>query len=395
MIPVALRILHWLVLLLALMPFLYYFLCLFAATRFARRNRLPCASVSGPLPPISILKPVRGADRGAYDNFRSFCTLDYPSYEVLFCVGDTGEPAVPIIEQLIRETPGRSIRVLVGAEALGVNDKLNKLCRLVREARYDLLVMSDSDTRVDPSYLRVTAGAFADPGVGAATMIFRSDVDGSLVSCLDSLGAGTDFWANTILHAQLQGGLRTTHGATMAVRRSLLLQAGGWESRVNHHSDDHWLGQAIASLGHGVALLPSALWMVYPAQSFRSYLRHELLRYIRIRTTVPWGYAGFALTHGLPWALAAAFVAPSLAVAASYLLAYLFLRSWMVWWIGSRVLGDPLVPRIWWLAPLRDALAFCVWLAAFFTNRIERRGLRFRSLKGGRLVPIPPPSEDA
>ncbi len=393
--PVSHPVLQWFILLLALTPLLYYSLCLFAASRFLRRKRFPADPPSGSLPPISILKPVRGIDRCAYENFRSFCSLDYPSYEVFFCVGSPDEPAVPIIQRLIRENPGRSIRLLVGVEALGLNDKLNKLCRLVREARHDLLVMSDSDTRADSAYLRAIAAAFADPQVGAATMLFRSDVDGSLVSSLDCLGAGNDFWANTILLDWLQGGLRITHGATMAVRRSLLLQAGGWESRVNHHSDDHWLGGAVASLGYRVALLPSALWMVYPSQSFRSYLRHELLRYIRIRTTVPWGYAGFLFTHGLPWALAAAFASPTAAIAVAYVAAYLFLRSLMVCWIGARVLGDPVIARIWWLAPVRDAVAFCLWLAGFFTDRIERRGLRFRSLKGGRLVAVPPRSEDA
>jgi ceramide glucosyltransferase len=377
--------LRWAVLVLALGPFAYYLFCIAAALLFQRR---PAGSRPDFLPPISILKPVRGLDRDAYENFASYCRVDYPQYELLFCVDDPRDSAVPVIERVIRDHPQVAARLLVGAEPLGVNPKLNKLCGLVREARYDLLVMTDSDVRVEPGYLRSIARAFADPSVGAATVVFRNDVDGSLVGYLDALGAGVDFWANTLLARHVEGGLRFTHGATMAVRHQLLAELGGWESRVNYHSDDQWLGQQTARSGHQVAIIPDPIWMVYPSQSFRDYLRHEALRMIRIRTTRPVAYFGLLFTQGLSWSLAAAAISPSLTIAAGYLTGYTLLRGLMLWAVGSKVLHDPAVGKAWHLAPVRDAVASYVWLAGYFSNRIVRRGIEFRSLKGGRLEPI-------
>ena len=387
-----LNALRWGFLLLACSPLIYYLLCMAAAARYLRRTRRWKPQEPVFEPPISILKPVRGTDRNALENFRSHCSLDYPNYELVFCVEGSDAPAVPLIRELVTSHPRCQIRLLIGAEELGVNPKVNKLVRLVREARYDLLVMTDSDVRVEPNYLRSIARAFSNPNVGAATVLFRSDVDGSVVSSMDAIGSSTDFWASTLVARHVEDGLRFTHGATMAVRRELLGEIGGWESRVNHHSDDHWLGEQVAARGHRVALIPEPIWMVYPTQTLREHLRHEALRLIRIRSTRPWGYFGLLFTQGLPWAVAAATVSPSLTIAGAYLGAYLALRSLMVWVVGVKVLDDPVARRKWWLAPLRDAVGFYAWVAGFFSSRIIRRGIEFRSLEGGRLVRIEPRS---
>lgn len=387
-----LELFRWLVLVLACAPFVYYLMCVVAAARFLRRAGRRNQSANDFAPPISILKPVRGLDRNALENFRSYCSLDYPDYELVFCVEGSDAPAVPLICDLVARHPRCKIRLLTDTEPLGVNPKVNKLARLVREARYDLLVMTDSDVRVEPGYLRSIARVFANPKVGAATVLFRSDVDGSLVSILDCIGSSCDFWASTLVSRHVEDGLRFTHGATMAVRRALLAEIGGWESRVNHHSDDHWLGEQVAARGYKVALIDDPIWMVYPSQTLAEHLRHEALRLIRIRSVRPWGYFGLLATQGLFWALAAMAVAPSAAIAAAYLVTYLTLRSLMVWVIGVQVLRDPVMRRKWWLAPLRDAVGFYVWLMGFFSNRIVRRGIEFRSLEGGRLVRIEPRS---
>src|SRR6266852_4928305 len=134
------------VLVLALGPFIYYALTLWAGILHFRRKKQGLSSTrSDYTPPVSILKPVRGLDREAYENFASFCRLDYPEYEILFCVSDAEDPVVGVIERLRRDFPGRNIRLLVGAPQIGTSSKVNKLCRLTREANYDLVVISDSD----------------------------------------------------------------------------------------------------------------------------------------------------------------------------------------------------------------------------------------------------------
>ncbi|MCL6480367.1 MAG: glycosyltransferase [Firmicutes bacterium] len=384
-------LLRWTILIAALAPLVYYLLVLWAARRFERSLR--AARPAAPFtPPISVLKPIRGLDRNAYKNFASFCQLDYPVYEVLFCASDPEDPAVPVVEQVMRDFPQVPIRLLIGAEPVGVNDRINKLCRLVREARYDLLVITDSDVRAEPGFLHAFAAAFRDARTGAAMMLFRSDVEDSLVSRLDGLGVGNDFWSSALVAVWLEGGPRFIHGAAMAARRDRLAEIGGFEAMAHHQLDDFLLGHRMARAGHRVALIPPAFWMVYASADWREYLRHELMRYVRFRHVRPLGYAGILFTYGLPWSLAAMAAAPSASVGLAYLIAYVLLRYASVWAVGVGVLDDPAVRRSWWLAPLRDAVAFPIWLAGFASRRFRWRGLEFRVEKGGRLVPVTAPT---
>src|SRR5262249_40306501 len=147
--------------LLAMAPFVYYLVAIFAALRFFGKKVLPQAFT----PPVSLLKPVHDVDFASYENFKSFCTLDYPEFEILFCVNEMNDPAVPIIERLKREFPGRRIEVFSGAEQIGSNRKVNNLMLLTQKARYEILAQSDGDVRVAPNYLREVVAPFADPNV--------------------------------------------------------------------------------------------------------------------------------------------------------------------------------------------------------------------------------------
>lgn len=144
------------------------------------------------MPPASIIKPVRGVDHEAYQNFASFCSLDYPEYEIVFAVADKGDPVIPIIEKLRADFPRRSIRLITNVPQLGTNEKINNLCQLAQKAKYDLLVMSDSDVRVETDYLRAVVAPFADPEVGAVTALYKSLSAGNLASKLDALSMYMD-----------------------------------------------------------------------------------------------------------------------------------------------------------------------------------------------------------
>src|SRR6266480_890366 len=166
------------VLLLALAPLGYYVLATVAALQFfgrARARQLPNFT-----PPVSVLKPVLGLDFGSYENFASCCRQDYPDYEILFAVNDDGDPAVPMIRQIIAEFPERKIRLLVGAEQLGANRKVNKLARLAREAQNEVLVLTDGDVRVGPRHLREVVAPLADPKSGAVTSFYRGIPENNL-----------------------------------------------------------------------------------------------------------------------------------------------------------------------------------------------------------------------
>jgi ceramide glucosyltransferase len=362
-------------LVLALASFAYYVVAIVAALRFFGR-RDAAALPSDFTPPVSILKPIYGLDREAYQNYASFCTQDYPDYEILFCVSDDQDPAIPVIEQLARDFPQRRIHLLIGSDPLGVSDKVNKLCRMAREARHDILAVSDSDVRVTPEYLRAIAAPFRDPAVGAVTCLYRGLTDGSLAANLEAIGNSTDFTAG-VLVAWLFAPVNFTLGATMATTKERLAEIGGFESLVDHFSDDYELGNRIAARGHRVELSTFPVSIVYPHQKLADAFRHQLRWNVSIRFSRPAGHFGLIFTQALPLALLAAIFAPSAAWAISLLLGYLLLRGISAWVVGVYGMRDAGVRKHLELLPLRDAFAFIVWVASFFPQRIHWRGREF------------------
>ncbi len=381
-----LHLLQWAVLLAALSPFAYYTLAAYCGWEYFRKlRRLPPLDRSF-TPPASILKPVRGLDREGYENFASFCRLDYPEYEVVFAVVEPDDPVIPIIQKLQREFPKCAIRLVAGIERAGTSPKMSNLCRLVKEAKYDLLVISDSDVRVETDYLLDVAAPFADPKVGVVTAFFCGLTEGGFAADVDAVGVPTDASASTLVARKL-GGIDFALGWTMATTKARLAEIGGFESMVDHHSDDFVLGNEIAKRGYGVELTRKPVWMVFPNEKLSHVFKHELRWSIMLRGIRPAGYLGMAMTFGLPWSLLAAAVAPSTTIAAVYLLAYLVLRLTVAWVIGAWGLGDPVVRKRIWLVPVRDALNFAVYVASYFSDTVRWRGLAYR-VRGGSLVPL-------
>jgi len=374
------------ILILAAAPFVYYVLTLWASVTYFRRKARTSVSQFEFSPSVSILKPVRGLDREAYENFASFCQQNYPEYEVLFCVLSADDPSVPVIERLQRNFPDGRIRLLVGAPPIGTSDKLNKLCRLVKEASYDLLVISDSDVRVGPNYLQDVVAPFADPNVGAVTVLFRSLIGGSFGARLDASGSAVEFATSALLSQRLEG-IRFTLGFTMATTKKQLAEIGGFEGFASHYVDDYELGRRITQRGYRVELARTIVSMVYPRESLFQFVRHELRWTIGLRNVRPMGHAAIGFTFGLPWTLLAAGAAPSARLATFYILAYLVFRSVVYLTVGVWGLQDAIVKRNWWLAPLRDLANFGVWVVSFFTDRIRWRGVDYRVRKG-LLIPL-------
>jgi ceramide glucosyltransferase len=385
-----LHILYWIALVLAAPPLVYFVLSLCSVVGYFRGLRKSPPLKSFYSPPVSILKPVRGVDREAYENFASFCRLDYPEYELIFAVADPDDPAVPVIEKLQADFPRCSIRLIKGVARMGANSKVNSLCRLVHEAKSDLLVMSDSDVRVNPDYLRVVVTPFADPLVGAVTGFCRCITSGSVAADLYALGMYMDSAPGALVARRLEGKMQFAFGWTMATTKSRLAEIGGWEAMANYHSDDFELGNRIARSGYRVELMHAPVWMVFPQETIRQYFRHELRWSIGLKNVRPTAYRWLILTHGLPWALLAAALAARagwVGIAVAHLLAYFTLRLGMTWTTGTWGLGDTWSWKNLWLVPLRDAISFIVWAGGFFSERIMWRGLAYR-VKNGQLFPM-------
>ena len=371
-------------------PLVYYLLSFYCVLDFFRGlRRLPAVDRSF-TPPVSIIKPVRNIDREAYENFASFCRLDYPEYEIVFAVAEQEDPVIPIIRKIQQDFPKCSIRLVTAAAHLGANNKVNNLCQAVQAAKYELVVMSDSDVRVEPEYLRDVAAPFSDPQVGVVTALYRGIPGSRLASVLDYLGMYTDSAPAALVARRLEGNMRFAFGWTMATTKKILSKIGGFESMVNHHSDDFELGNRISELGYRVEIMRTPVGMVLPNESFREFLKHELRWSIGLRNVRPAGYLGMLFTHGLPWTLVAVAVASFAGwggLAVAYALAYLVLRLSLVWTTAVWGFGDTEIGARLLFVPVRDAISFVVWLSGFFFNKVVWRGSVYRVRKG-MLIPL-------
>ncbi len=370
---------------LAALPFLYYLIALYSSWRFFRRSARADAANPGFFPPVSILKPVRGLDPDVYENFASFCRQDYPCYELVFCVGTSGDPVLPVIEKLQRDFPERSIRVLFGSGRAASNDKVAKLARLASEARYEYLVINDSDVRVRPDYLRSVVAPLANPKIGAVTCFYVSTGEKTFVENLQTVGMISDFYAGLLVAKQLDG-MKFALGPTIATTRTRLEEFGGYQTIENRPADDLLVGRLIAEQGYEIELLSYTIETVADYQSMRE-LFHKRLRWLVVmRHMRRWGHLGLIFTLGLPWSIAAAVVAPSLLVASTYLGIYLALRLALTWIIGVWGLKQSTLWKLMPLVVLWDALALAMWLASFARKTVRWRGGDYY-IRDGMLVP--------
>jgi ceramide glucosyltransferase len=210
----------------------YYIFSMWSARRFVRN----AANISAAVPissPVSILKPLKGTDPEMYESFRSHCLQNYPQFEMIFGVSDPADPAIDLVERLRKEFPERSIRIVMCSEILGANVKVSNLVQMAREARYDILLVNDSDIRVPPDYLRRITAHLGEPQIGMVTCLYRGVPAASLGSRLEALGISTDFSAGVLVAQELEGGIRFGLGSTLALRRTDLESIGSFEALVD------------------------------------------------------------------------------------------------------------------------------------------------------------------
>jgi len=362
----------------------YYALCLWSAWMFARS--LKAVPPSAWTPPVSILKPLKGVDPDQYESFKSHCFQEYPTYEIIFGVSEASDPALDLVRRLQSEFPEKEIRAMVCDQNLGANTKVSNLAQMAAQARYDLLIVNDSDIRVEPDYVRRAVAPLSDSKVGLVTCLYRGIASPTLGSRLEALGISTDFIPGVLVARCLEG-IHFGLGSTLAFRHSDLAAIGGFQEFVDYLADDYEIGKRIAERGLEVRLSDQVVETFLPAYSLREFLHHQLRWSRSIRDSRRWGYVGLVFTFGLPWALLALLLSPV---------------SWWVWLllgvtagirlavalsVGAFRLRDRQVARYWWLIPVRDFAALLVWMASFAGHTVAWRGDTFR-LKDGKLARI-------
>jgi ceramide glucosyltransferase len=392
MIHTTVRIFEWIGILGCVSSSIYYIICLWSAAVFLRERKAgegarPTQPSS--LPPISILKPLKGTDPDIYASFRSHCLQDYPEYEIVFGVSDPDDPAIASVQQLRREFPDRAIRLVLSPDQLGPNVKVSNLEQMLPSARYQHLLVNDSDICVEKDYLRRVIAPLVDERVGMVTCLYRGVADPTLGSQLESLGISTDFCAAVLVARQLEGGLSFGLGSTLAFRRVDLERIGGFRSIVDFLSDDYELGRRITTLGLQVLLADVVVETHLPAYDLRGFLAHQLRWARGVRDSRTGGYIGLVSTYGLMWALLTVISSCAVAWSWAVLGATALLRLAVAIVVGKVVLEDRGLLRNLWLLPIRDLVAVGVWIVSFAGHTVTWRGDRF-ILKNGRLIRIDP-----
>ncbi|MGC2109349.1 MAG: bacteriohopanetetrol glucosamine biosynthesis glycosyltransferase HpnI [Candidatus Korobacteraceae bacterium] len=364
----------------------YFAMSIWAAKLFPAERGQPIDKKFAP--PVSILKSLKGLDLHMYAAFRSHCLLDYPDYEVLFGVRDLSDPALRLAEKLREEFPQRNLRIIHCPEVLGLNGKVSNLAQMLPQARFEHIIINDSDILVERDYLLRVLAPFAKPGIGMVTTLYRGLAGKTLGSRLEALGLSTDFAGGVLVARALEGGIRFGLGATIATTRTVLGEIGGLEPLVDYLGDDYELGARAAAAKHKIALADTIPETALPDYSFRDFWTHQMRWARNIKDRRPAHYFGLITTFGFVWAALAVLLNP---------------LAWWTWLIfavtaatrfasalvvGRGVLKDPRIVSDLWLIPLRDFIALLIWIASFAGNTVEWRGMRFK-LRKGKLELIP------
>ena len=365
----------------------YYLCCLWSAAAFLRKRKQSQIASSQWLPPISLLKPLKGTDPEMYESFRSHCLQDYPEYEIIFGVSDAADPAAEIVGQLQQEFPQRTIRLVVCQEILGPNVKVSNLEQMVQASRFQFLIVNDSDIRVERDYLRRVVAPLADGQIGMVTCLYRGVAAATLGSKLEAIGISTDFCPGVLVAQQLEHGLHFGLGSTLAFRRADLERIGGFRVLVDFLADDYELGRRIAALPKKVVLSDVIVETHLPEYDLIGFLSHQLRWSRGVRDARYGGHIGLVCTFGVMWALLALIFAGGAAWSWAVAGAVFLLRAAVALVFSRAVLRDEdVVEQLWWV-PLRDLIAVGVWIASFTGHTVVWRADRFE-LKNGKLLPI-------
>lgn len=368
---------------------IFYLLAGLGVVSFLRDRRKQLhANPGSELPPISILKPLKGVDPQIWESFCSHCEQQYPEFELIFGVSDTTDPACEVVRKLQARYPERVIKLIVCERVLGTNIKVSNLAQMLPEAHYEIVLVNDSDIRVAPDYLQQVAAPLAEEKVGLVTCLYRGVPGPTLGSRLEALGISTDFVPGVLSARFLENGLHFGLGSTLAFRRRDLAAIGGFEAFLDYLGDDYELGRRIAAAGKRVELSAATVVTFLPPYALSQFWQHQLRWSRTIRDARRWGYLGLVLTFGIPWALASLIAAHGAMWAWALLAVTLGARLLLGVAAASTVLHERLSLSNTFLLLLRDLVAPFVWATGLIGNRIHWRGDDFY-LKDGRLIPVP------
>lgn len=337
-------------------------------------------------PTVTLFKPLHGLDFELETNLRSFCTQEYPAYQVIFGVSSADDPAIPIVRDLLASLTDLDAELVIDATINGSNPKVSNLINMDKIAKNDVLIISDSDMRVKPDYIQKIVGGFNTPKVGVVTCLYHGTPAPGFASQLGAMFINQWFAPSALIPATF-GKMSNCFGATMAIRRQILTEIGGFEALASNLADDHTMGQRARNLGYDITLANVVVENFVEEKSLKALIHHELRWARTIRSIAPLGFASTFLTDTIPIGLIVSLL--------------MYLADWDLGWallptgiaIGARLVlhGSTIGifssknPSDSWIFPIRDLLSFFVRLICYMGKTVSWRSSHLSVGSGGEI----------
>ena len=375
---------QWLFLIPAVGGSVYGLLCLFTVWHFRTQTRPPFPCSFSQWPPVTVLKPVCGLEKNQKINLRSACLQDYPEFQVVFSVQDPSDPAVPLLNEIQQEYPER-VSVVVENNQAGPNGKINNLMGALPQARHDILVISDSDVRLEPDYLKNIIAPLADPGVGFVCTLYKANSADRWYEKMELLTLNADF-IPSVVFAYVSGASKFCLGSSMAFRRGSLKEMGGLETLADYLAEDYEMGRRLWVSGKRMVLVPYFVDIVVDLRDLSQWWDHQVCWDQKTRAAHPAGFFASIVTRSVPFALLMAASRLGDGLGLSILGGVFGLRlataaGIMGWGFRDREGLKSLV-----LLPLRDIAALVSWVLAFTKKTVIWRDSKLILTREGRLA---------
>jgi ceramide glucosyltransferase len=367
----------------------YTALALRAAFHF-KRERARSAGAPNASEPVSVLKPVHGESAGLEENLLTFYTQRHPRFELVFSARTLSDPALGIVRGLAARFPHVPTRIIASGEPQWPNARAYSVSALIDEATYPTLVVTDSDVRIPPDFLRSVIAPLQNKQVGLVTCLYRGVSSGGIWTDLEALGMSVELMSNVLIAKMLKG-MDFALGPATAARRKSIEQIGGLAESGLYYADDFALGNLVHRAGLQVVLSDAVVEHVVPASTFRESFGHQVLWLKNNRFLRPREHVGVGLTFAMPFAVLGSILALTRGDRALAALWFLWgavncmTRSLVVGW---GVVRDRKALSHCWLYPVRDLIGFATWIATWFGNQIVFRGEKYVLLKGGKIEPL-------
>ncbi len=393
MADLAQHILQWLFLVPAIGGSVYGALCVIAVFRLRLRSVSGIKQTLETWPPVTILKPIHGLEKNQRENLRSTCLQDYPEFQVVFSVQDSNDEAIPLLREIQNEFGAERVTVAVESVRVGTNGKINNMIGGLRHARYDVLVISDSDILLKPDYLKTIVAPLNDPDVSCVCTLYKAAGANSWFEKMELLTLNADFMTN-VLFAHISGASKFCLGASAAFHRSTLKQIGGLEALSDYLVEDYEMGRRIWMLGKKIAIIPYFVDTIVDLKSPAQWWSHQVYWDQNTRAARPFAFFATVLIRSVPFALlyaALRMLDPLglLVLSGVFLLRIITAAVILNWGLhdreGLRSLG---------LLLFRDIASLVTWLLAFTKRTTIWRGTSFVLTRDGRLVAQQPIADD-